>query len=179
MPWPLGRSRFSVRPPNSVSRKCAACGASPVYRWALAYLINGAVAVGVVHAFHERPAQWQRWKPERMAGWAGLAGLAYLILSPVAAVSWKPALILPRRSPLWAGLVSPIGVLQIALLMLAFYRARRARLMGTAGASENDVEPSTAHQPTPRRVGRPRAAPETMGSGLSLVGRRGINWARP
>lgn len=110
-------------------------------------LVNGAVAIGVVRFFRERPAQWQRWKPERMAGWAPVAGLAYLTLSPVAAASWKPAVVLPRRSPLWAGLISPIGVLQIALLMLAFYRARRARLSGTAGASENDGEPPIAHQP--------------------------------
>jgi hypothetical protein len=110
-------------------------------------LVNGAVAVGVVRFFRKRPTQWQRWKRGRMAGWARLAGLAYLTLSPVAAASWKPAVILPRRSPLWAGFISPIGGLQIALLMLAFYRARRARLSVTASASGNDVECSTAHQP--------------------------------
>ena len=27
-------------------------------------LVNGAVAIGVVRFFRERPAQWQRWKPK-------------------------------------------------------------------------------------------------------------------
>jgi hypothetical protein len=112
-------------------------------------LVNGAVAMGLVRFLRERPAQWERWKRARIGGWARLAGLAYVALSPVAAASLKPAVILPRRSPLWAGLISPIGVLQIALLGRAFYRARRTRLSAPAGASESDGEPFPAGTPSP------------------------------
>jgi hypothetical protein len=54
-----------------------------------------------------------------------IAGLAYLTLSPVAAAGWRWPEILRSRSPLWRELISPIGLLQITLLWLAFYRARR------------------------------------------------------
>jgi hypothetical protein len=109
--------------------------------------VNGAIAIGAVRFFHERPAKWQRLKRTGTARWAGPAGLVYVALSPVAAAGLKQAVILPRRSPLWACLISPIGMLQIALLMLAFSRARRARHSPTAGALDSDVEPSTAHRP--------------------------------
>jgi hypothetical protein len=131
-------------------------------------LVNGAVAMGLVRFFRERPAQWERWKRTRMAGWARLVGLAYVALSPVAAASLKPAVILPRRSPLWAGLISPIGVLPIALLIRAFYRARRTRLSAPAGASENDVEPSHADGPGP--LWREETARDgTRGDGFGTV----------
>jgi hypothetical protein len=124
-------------------------------------LVNGAVAVGVVHLFRGRPALWQRWRPRFTTRGAYLVGLAYLTMSLVTAGNCERTVILPRRSPLWAGLISPIGLLQIALLMSAFYRARRARLSDDAGASDSGVTPSTAQK---RGVSsRPESAPGDPG----------------
>jgi non-ribosomal peptide synthetase component F len=92
-------------------------------------LFNGAVALAVAHYFRQHPAQWQRWlqKPRPLPTWASVTALAYLVLSPAAAACWKHGVVLRRRSPLWGGLGSPIGLLQAGLALGAFYRARGTR----------------------------------------------------
>jgi hypothetical protein len=90
----------------------------------LTNLVNGIVALGVARYFRRRPAQWQRWKHERIPPWGPIAVLVHLTLAPAAAARWERGVIFRRRSPLWGGLVSPVGLLQIALLVGALFRAR-------------------------------------------------------
>ena len=96
-------------------------------------LANGVLALAVVRHFRRRPERWQEWRT-RIPRWSGTAGLVYLSLSPVAAAGWKRAVLLPRRSPLWGGVISPIGLIQITLVVLGFSRARRARASGTTAS---------------------------------------------
>lgn len=126
-------------------------------------LVNGTVALAAVHFFRRHPDRWQRWKQARIARWAGSAALAHATLSPAAAAVWKPAVVLRGRSPLWGGLVTPIGQLQIAMLLVALHRARRARLRGSTGASEDRVEPTRAAQgrTAPREGTVPESIEET------------------
>jgi hypothetical protein len=112
------------------SRRQSGVSAAP----GLMNLVNGILALAVVRYLRLRPAQWQRWKHQRIPRWAGIASLLYLALSPVAATRSKRAVIFPGRSPLWGVLVSPIGTLQIALTLGALYRARKAKSAGMTGA---------------------------------------------
>ena len=93
-------------------------------------LANGLLALAVVRHFRRRPELWEEWRT-RIPRWSGAAGLVYLSLSPVTAAGWKRAVLLPRRSSLWGGVISPIGLIQITLLVVGFSRARRARASGT------------------------------------------------
>ncbi len=93
----------------------------------LVNVVNGIVALGVARYVRQRPEQWQRWRRGRLPRWGPMTGLVYLTVSPAAAAGWKRGVILRRRSPLWAGLISPIGLLQGALVLGAVHRARRAR----------------------------------------------------
>ncbi|MGY1661727.1 hypothetical protein ACI78Q_10975 [Geodermatophilus sp. SYSU D00705] len=98
---------------------------------------NGLVALGIAHYFRRRPAQWRRWRRERIPRRAAIAGLLYLTLSPAAA-GWKRGVVFPGRSPLWGGFVSPIGLLQISLAVVALHRARRARSAGRREDAQDD-----------------------------------------
>ena len=90
-------------------------------------LVNAISALAVTHYFR-RPAQWQRWEHKRIPGWAGIAGLVHLTLSPAAAAQWKRGVIFPRRSPLWAALVSPTtGLLHTLLTLVVVHRIRRTK----------------------------------------------------
>jgi hypothetical protein len=113
----------------------------------MANLVNGIVALGVAHYVRQRPAQWQRWKHKPIPRWGRIAGVAYLTVSPAAAAGWKRGVILPRRTPLWGGLISPIGLLQITLVIVAISRAGRARSSEVTGAPEDDAgaNPRAAH----------------------------------
>jgi hypothetical protein len=90
-------------------------------------LANAVVAVGFVHVGRRRPARWQRWEHQHIPRWALLTGAAYLALSPAVAAGSERAVILRHRSPLWGALVSPVGLLQFALLLVAVGRVWRAR----------------------------------------------------
>lgn len=111
----------------------------------LVNLTNGILALGAVGYFRQRPERWQRWKHERIGPRAGLAALAYVALSPAAAAGSERTVILRGRTPLWGELISPIGLIQIALLLVALHRAGRARSSGTTRASVDEVQPPAAH----------------------------------
>ncbi|MFW3171441.1 hypothetical protein [Geodermatophilus sp. CPCC 206100] len=97
----------------------------------LVNLASGIVALGVAHHVRRRPGEWQRWQRRRIPRWAWLAGLVHLTLSPAVAAWGDRGVIRPGRSPLWAGLVSPVGLLRIALGLVAYTRVCRARAAGT------------------------------------------------
>lgn len=88
----------------------------------LVNLANGLVVVAVVGYFRRRPAQWERWKGT-VPAWLG--GLVYLLPAPATAAGWQRGVILRRRSPLWGELISPIGLLQVALMTVVVHRLRR------------------------------------------------------
>lgn len=98
-------------------------------------LLNGVAAVGVAHRFRQDTARWQQEKRRGIPGWGGIGGLAYLTLSPAVAARWRRGAVLPDRTPLWGALLSPIGLLQIALVLVALVRASRARSAGAPGPS--------------------------------------------
>jgi hypothetical protein len=102
-------------------------------------LANGVFAVGVARYFRQRPEQWQRWKHGRIPRWTRLAGLVYLTVSPAVAACWKGGVLFRRRTPLWGGLISPIGLLQITLLFVTLYRARRVQPSDVTRASGDDA----------------------------------------
>jgi hypothetical protein len=100
-------------------------------------LINGTVALGVAHYVRQHPAQWQRWRHEPVPRWGGLASLVYVAVSPAVAARWERGVVFRRRSPLWGGLISPVGLLQMALVLMALYGARRPRSSEAIDASED------------------------------------------
>ncbi len=98
----------------------------------LVNLLNGVLALGVVHFSRRRPALRERWRHRHVPRWAMTAGLGYLTLSPAATAGWQRAVVLPGRSPLWGGCLSPIGLLQVAIGLLALHRLRRTTPRETA-----------------------------------------------
>jgi hypothetical protein len=101
----------------------------------LVNLANGLLALCVVRFFRQRPEVWREWRTH-IPRWSVTAGMVYLVLGPMTATGWKRAVLLPRRSPLW-GTISPIGLLQGTLLIVAFARARRARTSETTPSPRN------------------------------------------
>lgn len=93
-------------------------------------LLNGIVALGVAHWFRQRPARWQRVRQTGVPSWAGIGLLVHLTLSPAVAARWQGGVVLRRRSPLWGALVSPTGLLQLLLVLVALVRARQAQVRG-------------------------------------------------
>lgn len=93
----------------------------------LVNLGNALLGLGVVHAFRTRPAWWARVTERPPPPWVAAVLVGYAVLSPAAAVRWRGGVVLPGRSALWGGLVSPAGLLHVALLLTTLRRAMRAR----------------------------------------------------
>ncbi len=93
----------------------------------LTNLADGVVALGLVHHLRRHPQRWQRWSHRDVPRWGVVAVLAHLVLSPVAAAGWARGVVLPGRSPLWGGLVSPVGLLQVVVGAAALRRVLRDR----------------------------------------------------
>ena len=112
----------------------------------LTNVVNEIVALAVVHYFRQRPAQWQRRKRNGVPAWGRIAGLGYLVLSPAAAARCTGGVLFRSRTPLWGAVISPIGLLQVTLLLVALGRARRARPPERAGARKAARADSRARQ---------------------------------
>ena len=93
----------------------------------LVNLLNGLLGLGLVHFFRTRPARWAQVKDRRLPGWVALVPAGYAVLSPAVGARWQRGVVLPERSALWSGLISPIGLLQIAVMLTTLRRALRAR----------------------------------------------------
>jgi hypothetical protein len=93
----------------------------------LVNLVNGLLGLGVVHVFHTRPARWARVRDRRLPPWVAAVLVGYAVLSPAAAAGWRRGVVLPGRSALWGGVVSPVGVLQVVLVLSTLRRGLRAR----------------------------------------------------
>ena len=106
----------------------------------LVTLLNAVIGLAMTH-YVRRSARWQRWKHRLVPRWAAVAGLAYLTLSPAAAGEWERGVILRGRSPLWAGLVSPVGVLQLGIALVGYRRYRRMKSSQEKGAADGGVVP--------------------------------------
>jgi hypothetical protein len=102
----------------------------------LTTLVNAIVALALTH-FIGRPPQGQQRNDKSVPGWAGVVGRIYLVLSPAAAPLWRGGVIFPRRSPLWAVLISPTtGLLRTLLGLVVIYRVRRAKRVNPDGAED-------------------------------------------
>ena len=95
---------------------------------ALMNLANGVVALGVVHHLRQRPAEAASTLPR----WGPITALVYVAASPAAAAGWRRGVILRRRSPLWGALISPIGLLQGALVLVPSSRPAVGPVPGPA-----------------------------------------------
>ena len=93
----------------------------------LVNLLNGLLGLGVVHVFRTRPDRWARVEDRRLPPWVAAVLAGYAVLSPAAAARWRRGVVLPGRSALWGGLVSPLGLLQIVIMLSTLRRALRAR----------------------------------------------------
>ena len=91
----------------------------------LVNLANGLVVLVVVGYFHRRPAQWEKRRRVLPPRSYRFGGLVYLLLAPATAAGWQRGVILRRRSPLWGALISPIGLLHVALVSVVVHRVRR------------------------------------------------------
>ena len=91
----------------------------------LVVLTNEALFLGLLRLLRGRPDVWAALKEVRGAPWHAAVPL-YVLLSPLLASTWERAVVLRGRSALW-GLVSPSGLVQIALMGVTIARARRAR----------------------------------------------------
>ncbi|WP_369141155.1 hypothetical protein [Modestobacter versicolor] len=95
----------------------------------LVSLANAVAGLAVVHAFRRDPARWDRLRHRRVPRWLAVVPV-HLLVSPVLAANWERGVVLRGRSPFW-GVVSPIGLLHVALTMGTLRRALRARRAGT------------------------------------------------
>jgi hypothetical protein len=93
----------------------------------LVNLLNGLLGLGVLHVLRSRPARWARITDRPPPPWVALVLAGYAAVSPAAGARWQRAVVLPGRSALWGGVVSPLGLLQIAVMLTTLRRALRAR----------------------------------------------------
>ena len=93
----------------------------------LVNLLNGLLGLGLVYFSRTRPARWAQIRDRRLPPWLAAVVLGYVMLSPVAAARWQRGVVLPERSALWSGLISPLGLLQIVVMLTTLRRALRAR----------------------------------------------------
>ncbi len=150
-PTPVAAALQDLRPYTAAVGAVALCGTPaevvvPVVRRlrgrsgvsmgpGLVNLANGVVAVGVTRYFRHRPEEWHRLSGGRIPRWTGIAGLIYLTVSPAVGASWGRGVLFRRRTPLWGGVVSPVGLLQITLLLATLHRARRVGAPAVTRAS--------------------------------------------
>ena len=87
---------------------------------------NASLALGAVHLLRRRPGAWAALKGRRVPPWL-LAVPLHVLLSPALASGSDRAVVLRGRSPLWGGVVSASGLVQVAVLAVTITRARRAR----------------------------------------------------
>jgi hypothetical protein len=90
-------------------------------------LAHGVVALGITHRLRRHPARWERWRHADVPRWARVAAVAHLTLAPAAAAGWRRGVVLRGRSPLWGGVLSPVGLLQVGLAGVAVARLRGLR----------------------------------------------------
>jgi hypothetical protein len=93
----------------------------------LVNLLNGLLGLGLVHLSRTRPARWARVTDRPPPPWVALVLAGYAALSPATGARWQRGVVLPGRSALWGGLISPLGLLQIAVVLTTLRRALRAR----------------------------------------------------
>ena len=89
-------------------------------------LANALVGLGAVRFFRKRPELWGRLRNRPVTRWVLVLPL-YRFLSPAVAASWQGGVVLRRHSALWGGALSPVGLLQAALLAVTLCRARQAK----------------------------------------------------
>ena len=92
----------------------------------LTNLANGVVALVVTRYVRRRPGRWTALVESRAARPLGVASLLHVALAPAVAGRWERAVVLRGRSPLWGWQFSPIGLLQLLLVLVAVRRAGRA-----------------------------------------------------
>ncbi len=100
----------------------------------LVTLLNGLLGLAVVHVYRRDPDRWGRLRERRAPRWLAVVPV-HLLLSPLLAARWERGVVLRGRSPLWGGVLSPIGLVHVVLTAGALLRAVRAARTADPAAS--------------------------------------------